>query len=253
MRLETVPSVEGKPANLVWAATDRDRCWVELYEKNKGKIGVDFGFEAFTTAPLAAFPSCDAKFTTSALAKDLKTWALFGPPRGRTWDASDSERRRYSDIRPMVSNDWAVLTAAAPDKSEATAVAADLKSPKVPTFEAYKADDTETTAAAWHGTVLPKTAADVWLAAAFCDYEKIVAFEKALNEKGDKKLDGEDKDKLAVSRFEPRSRYLTAVRRLGRDVPLAETKANVKSGDWYDLASGKGILLLMELRVANGR
>ena len=108
VRLETLPSVEDKPANMVFAPTDRDQAWLKLYDKHKGKITADFGFEAFTTAPLAAFPSCDAKFTTSAMAKDLKTWALFGPPRGRTWDASESERRKYADIRPLVSNDWAV-------------------------------------------------------------------------------------------------------------------------------------------------
>ena len=56
-----------------------------------------------------------------------------------------------------------------------------------------------------------------------------------------------------MARFEPRSRYLTAVQRLGRDVPLLETKANGKNGDWYDLASGKGILLLADLRDPDGR
>jgi hypothetical protein len=248
VRLETVASVEGKPANLVWSATDRDRTWQRLYAKHKGKIGADFGFEAFTTAPLAAFPSCDAKFTTSAMAKDLQTWAVFGPPRGRTWDASDAERKRYQDIRPLVSNDWAVLTAVPPAVGGDSVVAVDLKVPKVATFEPYKPDDAETTAPAWHGTVLPKTDADTWLAAAFSDYEKIVAFEKSLKEKPTDKLGDDEKEKLAVAQFEPRSRYLTAVRRLGRDVPLAQTKSDPRNGDWYDLASGKGVLLLAELR-----
>ncbi len=253
VRLETVPSVEGKPANLVWAASDRDQTWQKLYEKYKGKIGPEFGFEAFTTAPLAGFPSCDAKFTTSDMAKGLKTWALFGPPRGRTWDASEADRKKYSDVRPLVSNDWAVLTGAAPPATENQVVAVDLKDGKVPTFEPYKADDSETTAAAWHGTVLPKTDADAWLAAGFADYEKIVAYEKSLKEKADDgKLDKEDREKLAVAQWEPRSRYLTAVRRLGRDVPLAETKADPKCGDWCDLASGKGVLLLAELRSQMG-
>ncbi len=68
----------------------------------------------------------------------------------------------------------------------------------------------------------------------------------------DKKTEEDDRDRLEVARFEPRSRYLTAVRRLGRDVPLAETKADPKNGDWYDLASGKGVLLLAELRTKMG-
>ncbi len=258
VRLETVPSVDGKPANMVFAATDRDRVWQRLYEKHKGKITADFGFEAFTTAPLAAFPSCDAKFTTSAMAKELKSWALFGPPRGRTWDPSESERKKYHDIRPLVSNDWALLTTAAPPAADKSEVAADLKEPKAATFEAYKADEPSTLPAAWHGTILPKTDADTWLAAGFADYEKIVALEKSLKEKPggkkdeDKKTEEDDRDRLEVARFEPRSRYLTAVRRLGRDVPLAETKADPKNGDWYDLASGKGVLLLAELRTKMG-
>jgi hypothetical protein len=253
VRLETIPGVEGKPANMVFAASDRDQAWLRLYEKHKGKITADFGFEAFTTAPLAAFPSCDAKFTTSAMAKELKTWGLFGPPRGHSWEPSEAERAKYSDIRPLVSNDWAVLTGAPPAASAKEPKVADLKEPKVATFEAYKADEPNTLPPAWHGTLLPKTDADAWLAAAFADYEKVVAFEKSLKERAkDGKLGDEAKDKLAVAQFEPRSRYLTAARRLGRDVPLAETKADPRCGDWLDLAGGKGVLLLAELRKQMG-
>jgi hypothetical protein len=256
VRLETVPSVDGKPANMVFAATDRDQCWQKLYEKHRGKITADFGFEAFTLAPLAAFPSCDAKFTTSAMARDLKTWALFGPPRGRTWDPTEAERKKYSDIRPLVSNDWAVLTGAPPTQTDKTIAAADLKEAKVPTFEPYKAPEPDTLPAAWHGTVLPKSDADAWLAAAFADYEKVVAFEKSQKQKAsetkDKKKDDDELMQLAVALYEPRSRYLTAVQRLGRDVPLAETKADPLCGDWLDLASGKGVLLLHDLRKQMG-
>jgi hypothetical protein len=253
VRLETIPCVDGKPANMVFAASDRDRAWQGLYEKHKGKITAEFGFEAFTMAPLAAFPSCDAKFTTSALAKELKSYGLFGPPRGHTWDPSDAERKRYADIRPLVSNDWALLTATPPAQSDKTVVAADLKDAKAAAFEPYKAAEVETLPAAWHGTILPKSDADAWLAAAFADYEKIVAFEKSLNQKAaDGKKADDEKQQLAVALYEPRSRYLTAVQRLGRDVPLAETKADPLCGDWLDLASGKGVLLLHELRAQMG-
>ncbi|MBX6313525.1 MAG: hypothetical protein IRY99_11505, partial [Isosphaeraceae bacterium] len=109
VRLETVPSVAGKPANVVFHPSDRDRKWIELYQQHKGKIDADFGFLAFTTPPLAAFPSCDAKFTTSALAKELKSWALFGPPLGHTWEPTEPERRRDLEIRPLVPNDWTLI------------------------------------------------------------------------------------------------------------------------------------------------
>src|SRR5207244_1233009 len=80
VRLETLPSTSDRPGNVVFHPGDRDKKWIKLYEQNKGKIDASFGKMAFTTPPIAAFPSFDAKFTTTAMAKELKTWALFGPP-----------------------------------------------------------------------------------------------------------------------------------------------------------------------------
>ena len=114
VRLETIAAVNDRPANLVWRPADRDKAWLRLYDKHKGKIAESFGFEAFTTPPLSAFPSLDAKFTTSALAKDLKTWAVFGPPLGKVWEPSEAELRKYADAKPLVPNDWTVLTAEPP-------------------------------------------------------------------------------------------------------------------------------------------
>ncbi|MFO0953943.1 MAG: C45 family autoproteolytic acyltransferase/hydrolase, partial [Isosphaeraceae bacterium] len=118
VRLETVASVEGRPANLVFHPSDRDRTWLRLYEKHKGRIAAEFGFEAFTTPPLSAFSSLDAKVTTAALAGKLETWAIFGPPMGRTWDPTEADRKRWGDdVRPLVSNDWTVLSADRPPTS----------------------------------------------------------------------------------------------------------------------------------------
>ena len=44
-----------------WRPSPRDQMWVQLYHQNKGKIGADFGRLAFTTVPLAAYHSFDAK------------------------------------------------------------------------------------------------------------------------------------------------------------------------------------------------
>src|SRR5262249_21332070 len=84
VRLETVSSVKGRPVNVVFHPSDRDRCWLRLFHKFKGKIDADFGKVAFTTPPIASFPSLDAKFTTTDLDNDLQTRALFGPPLART-------------------------------------------------------------------------------------------------------------------------------------------------------------------------
>src|SRR5258708_28662332 len=114
VRLETIPSVEDRPASMVFRPSDRDKMWLKLYDRYKGKIDADFGKLAFTTPPLAAFHSVDAKFTTTDLAKQLKTLALFGPPLGRTWEPTFEERQRYPEVRPLVSNPWAILHANPP-------------------------------------------------------------------------------------------------------------------------------------------
>ncbi len=113
-RLETVPALDGRPANVVFHPSDRDRTWLELFDSKNKAIDVDFGFLAFTTPPLSASHSLDAKFTTTAMARELKTWAKFGPPLGRTWEPTDAERERFTEIRPLVGNDWTMLHAEPP-------------------------------------------------------------------------------------------------------------------------------------------
>ncbi len=248
VRKETVASLADKPANLAFRPSDRDKAWLRLFAKRKGKIDVNFGFEAFTLPPLAAFPSCDAKFTTGELARQLKSWALFGPPLGRTWQPTDDERKRNPDIQALVPNDWALLSGAAPPADATPPVVVDVKPFQKPAHES-KIDEQAAHIAAWHGTLLPKTDADTWLAAAFSDYEKIVALQNSLrHEAKGEKLSRVAQDRLDTAMFAPRSRWLTAVRRLGHDVPLAETRSDLTTNEWYDIAAGKGVLLLAALR-----
>src|SRR5262249_51151469 len=100
---ETVADLGAKPANLVLRPKIRDEAWLKLFNMRRGKIDEAFGFEAFSTPPLVGFPSCDAKFTTASMAKDLKTWAVFGPPLGRTWTPSESDREELPSVQPLVS------------------------------------------------------------------------------------------------------------------------------------------------------
>lgn len=250
VRLETVASVDGRPANLIFHPTDRDRTWLRLYETHKGHITAAFGFEAFTTPPLAASHSCDAKFTTSALAKELKTWALFGPPLGPTWEPTIRERAVFPAIRPLVGNDWTLLTPDVPCSSSESRVSAavDLASAKQKVSD--HTDDGEIPPpAAWHGTLLPRSDGDIWLAAAFADYERIVAQERAIRARAkDRPLNREEQDRIDLGLFAPCSQYRTAVARWQADVPLVEIRADLTRDEWYQVASGKGVLLLAELR-----
>ena len=251
VRRETIASLRDKPANLVLRPSDRDLCWQRLFDKFAGKVDVDFGFKAFTTPPLAAFPSCDAKFTTSKLAKELKSWALFGPPLSRIWEPTNEERQQYDTIASLVPNDWALVGVDPPTETVDAKVAVDLKAfpdHDKPPFELDGAYPP-----AWHGTLLPASDADTWLAAAFADYEKVVAHEKALGYQKKHEKHGEEharlvQERLELDLFAPRSRWLTAVRRLGHDLSLSGTKFDWRSNEWYDIAAGKGVLLIAALR-----
>ena len=258
VRLETVASTVGKPANVVFHPHDRDMAWLKLFEKRNGNINEAFGFEAFTTPPLAAFSSCDAKFTTTAMAKDLKTWALFGPPLGRTWDATPELLTKYPDIKPLVNNDWTLLDvkqelpkSAGYEKSPGIPLAIDLRQPKdQPNREDKSHEFHGKLPPAWHGTILPESDADIWLAAAFADYEKIVALELAATAQAkNDKLDHATEDRLAVAAFGPMSRWFAAAHlNADEDVPLSKVKFDWKTDAWYQIAAGKGIALLSRVR-----
>jgi len=248
VRKESLPSLAGKPGNLVFRSTDRDRAWLKLFDKHRGGLAEDFGFEAFTTPTLAAFPSCDAKFTTTKLAKEMKSWALFGPPMGRAWTPTREEQEHSPELRPLVSNDWALLSidaaGAAPKEAVKLADAVPFPEEKEDRFA-----KPVSLSAAWRGTLLPASDADTWLAAGNAGYERIVALEKGLHaEAKDKPLDRGSQDHLDVALFNRRSQWLSAAARLGHDIPLVDTKSDPAGTDWYHVAAGKGVMLLAALR-----
>ncbi len=247
VRLETIASLKGKPEATVWVPTDRDMTWVRLFNTSKGKIGESFGFEAFTTPPLAAFASLDAKFTTSAMAKELKTHALFGPPLGRTWDATEVDRRRVPSIRPLIPNDWTILTAEPPpllEKGIKTAIdlAGHAKFEQAPNPEGDRPP-------AWHGTILADSDADIWIATAFAHYERIVALEQSFKSKSKTgKLSQPELDRLDLATYRHDSRRWLATLQLGHDVPLDKTKSDLTQRAWFEVASAKGIDVLIAIR-----
>jgi hypothetical protein len=299
VRLETVPTVDGKPANVVFHPSDRDRTWLRLYQKHKGKIAEGFGFEAYSTPPLVAHPSCDAKFTTSALARELRTWARFGPPMGRTWEPTEDERARCPTVQPLVSNDWTILAPVAPSDGDGSSstprvadhrgiedsasgtgptraetgvlrrtasgrnaangsdrrgkpykpLAVDLGTSTKPALGPSVLDSAGELSPAWRGTLLPAADGDTWLAAAFADYQSIVARDRARIAKSTgHKLNRTDSDHRALDLFTAHSAYMTGCARWGRDVALVDIRSELEHGDWYAVASGKGVLLLAELR-----
>ena len=202
VRADTLPGLTGRPHDLAWVPGDRDRAWLKLYDKHRGKVDANFGKLAFSFAPLAAPHSLDAKVTTSELAKELTSHALFGPPYGRVWELTDSEKARYDDVRSLVPNDWTVLTVTPPAASESVAPYTDK--PLEPTHAAH-------TAPAWHGTLLPAAAEpDAWLAAGFAAYEPVVALETALRAKSADGLSKEDRAAVGLALLRHKMGYLAA-------------------------------------------
>jgi hypothetical protein len=263
VRLETIAATDGQPGNPVFHPSPRDRKWLELYDKYKGKIDADFGKLAFTTPPLAAFHSVDAKFTTTDMARDLKSWALFGPPLGRTWEPTFEERKRYPKVQPLVSNPWTVLHAGPPSGSGGDKIV-DLHDPedgevKITDHktEDHNAEDHKETKLpptrpAWFGTLLPATDGDIWLASAFAAYERYVALENAFEKDDHGHLSAHARDHLAVELFSHRAAYERAAR-ARTEAPLSRTVTRLRDNDWYQAAEGKGVLLLHELRRRLGK
>jgi hypothetical protein len=251
VRMETVASVQGRPNSVSFHPTDRDKMWLKLFDENKGKIDESFGKLAFTTPPLAAYHSVDAKYTTTDMAKEMKTWCLFGPPLGRTWEPTFDERTRFPEVRPLISNPWAIIHGVAPDKTKPDRIALDVPESigGMQAVEARRQRRSEpTTVPAWRGTLFPKSSADIWLTSAFANYERIVAQEKSLAKaESDHVLSKTDREKIAVALFQYRSDYELGCR-AWNDVPLTKIESDLRRDEWYRIASGKGVLLLSELR-----
>ncbi|HVL15988.1 MAG TPA: C45 family peptidase [Gemmata sp.] len=107
VRAEAVPVGE-QPSE--WEPDSRDKAWLKFYERNRGKIDADAAKKAFADRALALPHSLDAKFTTTALAKDLAAWATYGPPTGRVWEPTPEDREQHPGIRPLRPHPWTVLT-----------------------------------------------------------------------------------------------------------------------------------------------
>ncbi|HSQ54664.1 MAG TPA: C45 family peptidase [Gemmata sp.] len=109
VRCEAMP-VNSDRQKMDWAAGGRDKAWMKFYEENKGKIDAEAAKTVFATRALALPHSLDAKFTTSALAKDLAAWATYGPPTGRVWNPGRWDLQNHPGIETLKPHPWTVLT-----------------------------------------------------------------------------------------------------------------------------------------------
>lgn len=251
VRLETISDPRERPRSTAWIPSARDKKWLEFYAANRGKIDAEAGKLAFSTPPVCASSSLDAKVTTTAMAKDLKTHAIFGPPIGGTWQPTEHQREEFPEIVPLVPNDWTVLHPNTPTKTHsAKAVDLPAKAQNFMSFNDRQPPGVPNTKPAWHGTLLPKSDADLWLTEGFAAYEKIVAMEQALRaEHDDGKLSEEDHDRLAIEINLDRIRILPAT----SAEPEARAKgARTERSQLVRSETGRGVLRLREVRRAFG-
>jgi Phospholipase B len=254
VRLETFASVNDRPVNVVYHPSVRDEMWVRLYEQYKGKMDVEFGKIAFTTPPLAAHSSLDAKFTTTDMANRMESWALFGPPLGRSWQPRVDERKRFPEIKPLISNPWTILHGGAPVSGGGPVADLPLLEKNNYHSLAELTADPITiggTTPAWRGTLFPATSGDIWLATAFAEYEHIVAAElarqDAYKKAGMTPSPMKEAEFLAGRLYGYRTAYLSAAAVEG-PTPLQSIKVRPGDNLWYRQAAGKGVLSLHALR-----
>ena len=257
VRLEAIAGLGGRPSPLaVFVPSNRDSVWLRMYERYKGNIGEDFALKVLGEPELVSAFAVDAKYTTSEMASKLQSAAMFGPPVGGIWQPSFTDVQKFPEIRPLVSNPWARMSASPPParirqpgEINETEKAADLHDPnmtELPTRTAKEAEH-ETTPA-WHGTLLPETDADLWLSTGFANYERIVALENALRDESEHGLPGASELRdLGVELSYYRSIYELGARSI-QEMPLAQIRSTPEDENPFRIASGKGVLLLHSLR-----
>jgi len=264
VRLETIAATNDRPADMTFCPEPRDQAWVRLYKQNKGKIDANFGKLAFGEPPLATRDSCDAKYATAEMALQLKSFAHWGDPYGQLWEPSPETLKQYPAAAPIVPSGWTVLTTAAPPPASAgAATPVDLKSGDDDGSADSGKDKNTLPPPAWHGTILPAGDGDIWLASAFARFHDYVARERQLlkthsSDKADATekpsesdpdaaLKPDERDELAVMLFNARAEALSEGM-AQQPAALRTIKSDFSDDRWFRSASGRGVMLLSELR-----
>jgi hypothetical protein len=254
VRLEGTPADQKDRAQSGdWEPDGRDEAWLKWFEKHGGKIDAAAAKEAFSSSKLALSHSLDAKFTTTALARDLAAQALYGPPTGKVWEPTVDDKIQHPDIRALVPHPWTVLTTNPPsEKKAADQKAVDLPDtvPEELSFSERLAPPADPeTVAAWSGTLLPKGDGDYWFTSAFAAHERVVALEHA----------GADRDRIELALFGHRSRadaaraaepaWRKSLRGEGPTIrPPTELTRFIDRGRWMREESGRGVGIMNAFR-----
>lgn len=243
-RLAATARRDGRPSPAAaYAPSKRDAVWLHAYREHKGRIDLNFARQLLSTPEIVSAFGVDAKYTDAGLASRLQSWASFGPPTGALWPPTAKEARDHAVIRPLIQNPWTLLDVQAPP-ADASTPAADAPQPRQ-AWQSPRSTPDKAPPPYWQGTLLPASDADIWLSAGFARLERLLASLAAPAPPGSEPT--HPMDDLGVELAYDRSLFGRAAR-AGRDRPLADTRADMGDPLGYQLAAGKGLLLLHTLR-----
>jgi len=239
VRLEYMPDPHGAPRDLPFVPAIRDVKWQQMYKEHKGSIDESFAFLAFRTAPLVSASTMDAKVTTSEMAKQMMTWAVFGKPNQREW--APAARDEYAPNTGLYSSGYKLFQAHASSSVKPlltsapaeTALQANVNRDSPRERGRRRGAASVSKDYLWKGWILPASDSDVWLTAGSAAYFDV--------------LNGDDVEKeLDVYRADFRSATLD------HDQPLSTLASSTTSSNWHTIAEAKGVLLLDALRRSMG-
>ncbi len=176
VRLEVYADPQDAGGYIPYVPYQRDRAWLELYQKYKGQIDEQFGFLAFRTAPLVSAYTVDAKVVTSEQASHMMVWAAFGRPNQREWVPRKSNYPKDDGLYPsgyyLFQADPSASLQAIVSKNEAArlgATKAETGTAKSAASEPPNYEDR-----VWKGWVLPASDADIWFVGGAASYRHVL-------------------------------------------------------------------------------
>ncbi|QRO02296.1 hypothetical protein JRI60_26435 [Archangium violaceum] len=250
LRKEYVANPLNAPVDLAFDTWNRDIAFQEYYEKHgKGGIDLDNAIRAMASSPITRSHACDAKITTTEMARQLMFLAHFGKPTQREKFVGNG--RILMDFPGAIPHLSLGYTAFSPiyvaDKlkeARARALAQETKLPE-PKRELDKVKEALgfDKKLLWSNTVFPATDGENWLVSGSAGYWSLL---KELPDAEDKAFE-QQRDALA----DLNARYLYLAAREEDVVPVAARTSYNRYGT-YAIPRIKGTFLLHQLRLLLG-
>jgi len=172
VNLEYMPDPQGSPAYAPYVPGPRDLAWMDLYQRFKGEIDEQFGFQAFDSAPLVSSATMDAKIVTADMANRMMVWAEFGRPNESVTAPRDSNLGLFPGGYYLFSAQPSAALSAAIADNEKTRLNAESTAPEPRETEPVSWRDRSDQL--WKGWILPASDSDIWFVAGSAQYYRLL-------------------------------------------------------------------------------